>query len=361
MVNERKAQWTACLLPVTRDRIFGHVPRVSASERNCPLHLISGELDLHPHLLFASLGSALLLGGTLLQALRGARRKASLELRLRSLTTATPNTHLVVPSVRRALPRRRTLPTGLLNRLDASLAATGNQIGLFHLVAVAILAAVTIAFASTVTQIPPPLAIALSGAAAFGGPALLVRLAQNRHQRRFLEVFPDALDLIVRAVRAGLPVLEAIELTAREITAPVGMEFGRMLGEIQIGVDIEDALQRAADRIRVPDFRFFVVSLVLQRQTGGGIAETLSGLSTIIRQRKALRTKARALTAEAKASTAVVAAMPFIAAAGLFLINRDMVSVLFVDPRGRFMLGVAMGAVFVGIVVMKAIIRRNLR
>jgi tight adherence protein B len=316
---------------------------------------------LHQQFLLASLGWALLLGGTLFKVLRGVRRKASVEARLRSLTTIMPNAHVVLPSVRRTLPRRQTLPTGLLNRLDTSLAATGNQIGLLHLVAVAILAAVTIGFASTVTQTPPPLAIALSGAAAFGVPALLVRLAQNRHQRRFLEVFPDALDLIVRAVRAGLPVLEAIELTAREITAPVGMEFGRMLGEIQIGVDIEDALQRAADRIRVPDFRFFVVSLVLQRQTGGGIAETLSGLSTIIRQRKALRTKARALTAEAKASTAVVAAMPFIAAAGLFLINRDTMSVLFIDPRGRFMLGVAMGSLFLGIVVMKAIIRRNLR
>jgi tight adherence protein B len=248
-----------------------------------------------------------------------------------------------------------------LNRLDVSLAATGNQIGLPHLIAAAILADLTIGVAATITKTPPPLAIALSGAAAFVIPALVVRLAQNRHQRRFLDVFPDALDLIVRAVRGGLPVLEAIELTAREIDAPVGMEFGRMLGEIQIGVDIEVALQRAADRIRVPDFRFFVVSLVLQRQTGGGIAEILSGLSTIIRQRKALRTKARALTAEAMASTAVVAAMPFIAAAGLFLINGNMMSVLFVDPRGRFMLGVAMGALFLGIVAMKAIIRRNLR
>jgi tight adherence protein B len=361
VVNETKAQLTACLRRVTRDRIFGRVPSVSASERHCTLHLISGELDLHPHLLFASLGSALLLGGTLLQALRGARRKASLESRLRSLTTVRPNTHVVVPSVRRALPRGRNLPTGLLNRLDASLAATGNQIRLPHLIAAAILADVTIGFASTVTQTPPPLAIALSGAATFVIPALLVRLAQKRHQRRFLDVFPDALDLIVRAVRGGLPVLEAIELTASEIDPPVGMEFGRMLGEIQIGVDIEDALQHAADRIRVSDFRFFVVSLVLQRQTGGGIAEILSGLSTIIRQRKALRAKARALAAEAMASTALVAAMPFVAGAGLFLINRDMISVLFIDPRGRFMLGVAMGSLFLGIAVMKAIIRRNLR
>ncbi|MBV8139268.1 MAG: type II secretion system F family protein [Deltaproteobacteria bacterium] len=155
--------------------------------------------------------------------------------------------------------------------------------------------------------------------------------------------------------------LDAIALTAREIGPPVGSEFERILGEIQIGVEIEDALQQAADRIRVPDFRFFVVSLMLQRQTGGGIAEILSGLSTIIRQRKALRTKARALAAEATASTAVIAAMPFIAGAGLFLINREMMSVLVVDPRGRFMLGIAIGGLVLGIVVMQSIIRRSLR
>jgi tight adherence protein B len=325
--------------------------------------LMSGDLNLHQQLVLASLVSTLLLGGAFFQVLRMARRKTNLEPRLRAFTTGTPNTHLAMPSLRRALPRRRrrTLPTTLLIRLDATLAATGNQIGIPHLLVAAILADVTICFAAAMTQTPPPLAIASAVAAAFGAPALLVRLARKRNQRRFLDLFPDALDLIVRAVKAGLPVPEAIELTAREIDAPVGTEFKRILGEIQIGVEIEDALQDAADRIRVPDFRFFVVSLMLQRQTGGGIAEILSGLSTIIRQRKALRTKARALTAEATASTAVVAAMPFIAGAGLFLINRDMMSVLFADPRGRFMLGVAMGGLFLGIVVMQAIIRRNLR
>jgi tight adherence protein B len=325
------------------------------------MHLIWGDLNLHQQLILATLGSVLPLGGVLFHVVRTARRKASLAPRLRALATGRPNTHLVTPSLRRALPRRRTLRTTLLMRLDASLAATGNKIGIPHLLLAAILADVSICLAGAITQAPPPLTIALAGAAAFGAPAFLVRLAQKRNQRRFLDLFPDALDLIVRAVKAGLPVLEAIELTAREIEAPVGKEFERILGEIQIGVEIEDALQQAADRIRVPDFRFFVVSLMLQRQTGGGIAEILSGLSTVIRQRKALRTKARVLTAEAKASTAVVAAMPFIAGAGLFLINRDLMSVLFVDPRGRFMLGVAMGSLCLGFAVMQATIRRNLR
>ena len=202
---------------------------------------------------------------------------------------------------------------------------------------------------------------AFGGAAAVGAPVLLLRFFQSRYQRQFLDVFPDALDLIVRAVRSGLPAPEAIELVTREIRPPVGTEFQQILDEMRIGTEMEDALQHAADRIRVPDFQFFVVSLLLQRQTGGGIAETLSNLSRIIRQRKALRLKARALTAEAQASAAIVAATPFVAGVGLFLINRDLMSVLFIDPRGRFMLGIAVVSLLSGIVVMRALIKKNLR
>jgi tight adherence protein B len=315
---------------------------------------------LHQQVLVTSLGSTILLGVVLL-VLRTARRRASLELRLKAIAIASLDTDQVGPLLRRPQPQRRPLPANLLTRLDVALAATGNRIGLPHVVATAALAGSLLAIAVAATHTRAVLALAVVVAAALGAPALLVRLAQTRNQRLFLDIFPDALDLIVRAVRAGLPVLKAIELTAQEVSAPVGFEFERILGEIRIGVEIEDALRNAADRIRVPDFRFFVVSVLLQRQTGGGIAEILSGLSTIIRQRKALRTKARALTAEATASTAVVAAMPFIAGGGLFVVNRDMMSVLFVDPRGRFMLGVAVAGLLLGLVAMKAIVRKCLR
>jgi tight adherence protein B len=184
---------------------------------------------------------------------------------------------------------------------------------------------------------------------------------KSRYQRQFLDIFPDALDLIVRAVKAGLPAPEAIELASRESRPPVGTEFARMLDELRIGTDTEDVLQRAAERIGVPDFQFFVVSLLLQRQTGGGIAETLANLSTIIRQRKALRQKARALSAEAQASAAIVATTSFIAGVGLFLVNRQLMSTLFIDPRGRFMLGLAIAGLLSGVVAMRALIQRNLR
>jgi Flp pilus assembly protein TadB len=258
------------------------------------------------------------------------------------------------------LPQRRALPAALLSRLDDALAAAGNQIALMHLAATATIAAVMMGVVATVAQSGTALSITLPVAAAVGAPALLVRLAQTRNQRRFLVLFPDALDLMVRAVRAGLPVIEAVELVAREIRPPVGIEFERLLSEVRIGVEIEDALNRAADRIRVPDFSFFVVSLLLHRGTGGSIAETLSNLSSIIRQRKALRVKARALTAEATTSAAFVAAMPFIAGMGLFLINRDLMSVLFIDPRGRLMLGVALVGQLLGIAVMKTMIKKSL-
>jgi Flp pilus assembly protein TadB len=266
-----------------------------------------------------------------------------------------------VVSLRKSRPQRKALPIVLSARLDLAFAAAGNRIGPLHLVAAGTAAASTIGLVCTAASLQPALAIALGGAAAAGVPALLLRFAQSRYQRKFLEIFPEALDLIVRAVRSGLPAPEAIELATHEVRPPVGTEFQQILDELRIGTEMEEALHRAADRIRVPDFRFFAVSLLLQRQTGGGIAETLSNLSGIIRQRKALRMKARALTAEAQASAAIVGTTPFVAGVGLFLINRDLVSVLYIDPRGRFLLGIAVASLLSGIGAMRALIKRNLR
>jgi tight adherence protein B len=212
--------------------------------------------------------------------------------------------------------------------------------------------------AAAAAQFRPALAIAFGGAAAVGVPGLLLQLSQSRYQKRFLDVFPDALDLIVRGVRAGLPAPEAIEVVTREIRPPVGTEFRRMLDEMRIGIEMETALQHAADRIRVPDFHFFVVSLMLQRQTGGSIADTLANLSTIIRQRKALRQKARALSAEAQASAAVVAAR-LRRGRRTFLINRELMSILFVDPAAA-LLGLAIVCLLLGIAAMK-VRRESLR
>jgi tight adherence protein B len=313
------------------------------------------------------LAASALLGAGLWAALRIERHRERREQRLKTITMTVPVDELLGASLRRPLPRGGrvraffSVPAGLWAHSEAAFAAAGNRIGLPQLVLTGIAAAALTGFVARFMGFNSVLVIGLSGAAAAAAARYLLRFAQLRYQRRFLDVFPDAIDLIVRAVKAGLPALDAMDLAAREIAAPVGTEFQKVLDDTRIGVAMADALNHAADRIRVPDFRFFVASIVLQRRTGGGLAETLVNLSTLIRQRRTLRLKARALTAESKASAALISIMPFVAAAGLYLVKPDMMSLLFVDHRGRFMLGVAILSLLLGIATMSAIIKRTLR
>jgi len=253
-------------------------------------------------------------------------------------------------------------PRKFIASLDAAFEATGNRIGVLHLIAAGLIASiVVIVFASRILSLNSALVMALGGLAAATAPAVLLRIAQSRYRNRFLDVFPDALDLVGPGVKAGLPVNEALAVAGREIADPVGKELRQALDQVQIGVQMVDALQQTADRVRVADFRFMLVALALQQKTGGSLAETLANLSGVIRARKALRLKARALTSEAKASAAVLAALPFVAGGAMYVMNRDLASALFVDPRGRFMLGVAFLSLITGLTTMAVMVKRALR
>ncbi|MBV8506993.1 MAG: type II secretion system F family protein [Alphaproteobacteria bacterium] len=307
-----------------------------------------------------------LIGAALFASMRADRRRESRQQRLRALVATGPSEEVPTLSLRRPLSRTGVRDFFLLStlwaRLEAELAAAGTRIGLPHLIVTGVAAAgLTVLFAEKIMGLQPALVVPLGIIAAVAAPAVLLRLLQSRYQRKFLDPFPDALDLMCRAVRAGLPVYDAMEVASREATAPVGTELARTLEEMRIGVDIDEALQHTADRIRVPDFRFFAVALHLQRRTGGGLAETLANLSNIIRRRKEIRLKARALSAESKASATVLALLPFAVGALLFFLNPALMSVLFDDPRGRFMTGMALLTLAVGVSVMAFIIRKSLR
>jgi Flp pilus assembly protein TadB len=316
---------------------------------------------------FAVLASVVLLGAALVAVLRTDRVRETRQQRLKAVTAMAPIGGQPTVSLRRPLRQRGARGlfsplSALWARLDAALAATGNWIGVPHLAVTGVVAAAAaILLAERVMRLNPVLVIVLAVAAAAAGPALLLWFAQTRYQRHFLDAFPDALDLIGRAVRAGLPAVEAMEVAGREIRPPVGIEFQRTLEEVRLGIDIGEALEHTAERIRVPDFRFYVVALALQRRTGGALAETLRNLSNIIRRRKEMRLKARALSAEAKASAAVLAILPFVVGALLFALNPSLMSILFHDARGRYMLGLAALSLITGIAVMALIIRRALR
>ena|SRR5215469_13898426 len=233
------------------------------------------------------LGFPVLSGLILLCVMRSDRRRQFVQQRLHAITVGRGASE---PVPRLALHRRISraasstavfqFPRKFMVSLDAAFEATGNRIGLLHLVIAGLIAAVVvIVFASRILALNAAPVMLLSGLAALAAPALLLRIAQSRYQNRFLDVFPDALDLVGRGVKAGLPVNEALVVAGREIADPVGNELRRALDQVQIGVQMVDALQQTADRVRVTDFRFMVVALALQQKTGGSLAETLGNLS----------------------------------------------------------------------------------
>ena len=187
-------------------------------------------------------------------------------------------------------------------------------------------------------------------------PVSLRRL-ESRIRSRFLNDFPEAIDMIVRAVQAGLPVSQALASVADELDGPVGAEFRRISDELRIGFALQTALANAAVRMPLPDFRFFVVTLALQNETGGRLSETLSNLSDIIRTRDDARAKVRGLTADGRASAAVVAALPPSVAGLLLVINPGYIDPLIGSDAGRVLLAVAATSVTLGIVTVRRMAR----
>lgn len=173
--------------------------------------------------------------------------------------------------------------------------------------------------------------------------------AESRYKKRFLQQFPDALDLIIRAVRAGVPANQAIGAAGKEFADPLHTEFTQMGDGLRLGIDLKDVLNDAQQRIAVPEFSFFAVCLLLQRETGGQLTETLENLSYIIRARSDLARKARVLTAESRMASMFIAAIPLLLTGGLWFLNHDYILPLFATASGLVLLKTALALVAVGL------------
>lgn len=193
------------------------------------------------------------------------------------------------------------------------------------------------------------------GAAVAGWGCL--RYMTNRFRRRFLDLFPEALDLMIRAVQAGVPVVQAIQMAGQELPQPLGGEFNRMGNALRLGLDPEDVLNAAAERIDIPDFRFFVICIQLQRETGGALTETLENLAGIIRSRRDTRLKTRALTAEGRASSQAISAVPFVLLGAMQMTGSDYLNILYETPSGHTLLWIGGGLVLAGLVVINTMMR----
>ena len=185
----------------------------------------------------------------------------------------------------------------------------------------------------------------------FGCAYMVYKQMKRRWQIAFLNNLADAVDLIIRAVRSGIPVTESIRAAGAEVNDPVRTEFQQISDSVDVGIDLKEALRVAAARIQLPDFDFFVITLVIQRETGGQLAETLDGLSLILRRRKELRLKVRAMTAEGRMTAAIVSGMPIVAGLAMYMMDPDHMGRLFEPGTGQTMLFSALGMMALGIAV----------
>jgi len=177
------------------------------------------------------------------------------------------------------------------------------------------------------------------------------RFLIDRFRKRFLDSFPDVIDMIVRAVRAGVPVTHVIGTAADECPEPLRREFKRMSDALQVGLDLEEVLAVAVSRIEIADFSFFCVCLLLQRETGGQLGETLENLAGIVRTRREIRQKTKALTGEARITTKILAAIPVIIMLSMYALNRDYLMVLFGTPAGHKLMTFAAISISIGLMV----------
>lgn len=176
-----------------------------------------------------------------------------------------------------------------------------------------------------------------------------------RFKQRFLAVFPDTLDLIIRAVRAGIPAVQAICTAGVESEEPVRSTFRTMGDALLVGAELKEVLEQAAERLQLADFSFFAVCLVLQRETGGNLAETLESLASIVRTRRDIRAKTKALTAEGRISSKIISGVPFFIMGFLYIVNRPYVSLLFNTRAGHKMLTLAAVLLTVGLALIRKI------
>ncbi|HYM72155.1 MAG TPA: type II secretion system F family protein [Stellaceae bacterium] len=237
--------------------------------------------------------------------------------------------------------------------LDARLARTGRQITVGHYaIATGILTVVSIALLMLFVRLAILPNVLIGLAIGVGLPHLVIGHMGKARIKAFLNLFPDAIDLIVRALRSGLPVSEAIISAGAEIGDPVGVEFGSVEGGMRMGRELDSLLWDIAKRIDSSEYRFFIIALGVQRETGGNLAETLANLSDLLRRRRSMRQKTRAMSSEARASTMILGSLPIVVTGILFLTSPNYIMILFNDVRGLMLIALALGMLVTGIGIM---------
>ncbi len=250
--------------------------------------------------------------------------------------------------VQKLIPRQEML------RLRLTRAGLELSFGAYFLICAAV--GIVVMIPGVIFGLPPAAAALLGVFVGLGLPHQVVGSMFKRRQMRFITFFPDAIDLMVRGVKAGVPITEAIKAASEEIPDPVGLELKRIIDGVRVGRKMSDLLEETCKRLDLADFNFFAIALSIQAETGGNLAETLNNLAEVLRGRRQLKRKIKAMSSEAKASAYIIGSLPFIMCLLIYLVNENYIVSLFMDPRGQIMLGGALVMIGMGALVMRKMI-----
>lgn len=189
-----------------------------------------------------------------------------------------------------------------------------------------------------------------------GLPRWVLSFLAKRRMKKFSSLFADAVDVIVRGIKSGLPVHDCFKIIARESPAPLGPEFQRLVEGLGVGLTLSEALNKMYERMPTPELKFFAIVMAIQQKTGGNLAEALSNLSAVLRARRMMGEKIKALSSEATASAGIIGSLPPAVMILVTLTTPAYMMLLFTDPRGQFMLLIAVAMMSMGIFVMKKMI-----
>ncbi len=296
-------------------------------------------MDTIQIVLVSLLGLALV--GLLLVAASGPSAGKAGERRLQNLRDRHADSTLdkVEAQMRRALASRKPMihggdhPRSRSEQLALRLHRTGKHWTVKQYVQTCAGVGLTVAALVFVKSGMLPLALMVGLAAGAGLPHLVVGHLIKKRYNDFTSKFPDAIELLVRGLRSGLPVTETLNVVSTEVPGPVGEEFKLVTERIKIGRSMDDALQDTADRLNMAEFNFFCITIAIQRETGGNLAETLANLADVLRKRAQMKLKIKAMSSESKASAYIVGSLPFMVFIMIYMVNPLYLQGFFSDQR----------------------------
>lgn len=294
------------------------------------------------------------------------------EKRVKSINTGAKENNRVKAAqrVNDAAKRKKTVQDSL-KELEAKQAAqnskksiglkkqmqqAGLKLTMQQFAILSVLSGVVFGVLAFIAGAPPLGALAALVVGGLGFPRWMVAHIRATRMKKFVEEFPNAVDVIVRGVRAGLPVNDCLGIIAREAKEPVATEFRWVIEAQQLGLPMPDAVQRLYENVPLPESNFFGIVIAIQAQAGGNLSEALGNLSVVLRDRKKMKAKIQAMSAEAKASGMIIGALPFIVALLVYITTPDYIKILFTDPTGNIVLVCSGIWMSIGIMVMKKMI-----